>query len=140
MISDLTNFGFKKVGEWKKDEKYGSGVNMELEQLNDQRVIYSFVVDSAIKYIGICDGDERTLEKRMIRYRSRAPDQKTKPGTSLKIILEIKDCLKKGKNVEIYAFKPPNDIHCIGLEVDLVRGLEYPLIKKFSPQWNIRGK
>ncbi len=140
MINDLIKLGFRQIGTWELSESYASGVNMNLYQLNDQRVIYCFVVDSVIKYIGICDEDERTLEMRMKRYRSRAPHQKNKTGTSLEIILKIKKCLEERNKVEIYALKPPNNNYYQGLEVDLVRGLEYPLIKKFRPPWNKRGK
>ncbi len=140
MISDLIELGFTKTGIWELNERYRSGVNMNLFQLNDQRVVYSFVVDSLIKYMGICDENERTLEMRMQRYRSRAPHQKSKTGTSLEIILKIRKCLEEGKTVEIYALKPSINNYYFGLEVDLIRGLEYPLIRKFRPPWNKRGK
>ena len=140
MISDLKKLGFKESGEWELNKKYKSGINMILNQSKNQRVIYCFVVDSIIKYIGICDGCERTLEDRMKRYRSRTEVQKNETGTSLKINLKIKESLKKRKSVKIYTLKPTNYNDYKGLEVDFVRGLEYPLINKYDTPWNIQGK
>ena len=140
MIGDLTKLGFKNVGRWELTERYKSGINMILSQYEDQRVIYCFVVDSVLKYIGVVDSYKRTLKNRMVRYRSRTLAQKYKSGTSLEINLKIKECLEKGRAVDICALKPKNNHVYKKLEVDLVRGLEYPLINKFDTPWNKNGK
>ena len=76
----------------------------------------------------------------MNKYRSRNYSQKSKTGTSLEIVLNIKKCLEEGKLVEVYAFVPSNKNHYQRIEVDLIRGLEYPLMQKFNPQCNKSGK
>lgn len=139
MNSELIKHGFIKAGRCQLNGSYVSGVETTLNQFRDDRVIYSFVVDDNIEYIGICDGQNTTLDKRMKKYTSRASHQKNNTGTSLEVIQKIKKCLEKGKIVEIYALKPPNNYNYKNLKIDLVRGLEYPLIDNFSPSWNKRG-
>ena len=137
MNSELINFGFKKAGRCELSNNYVSGVDIILNQFKEERVIYCFVVDDTIKYIGICEGQNRTLDMRMKKYRSRADHQKNNTGTSLEIIKKIKKCLEKDKIVEIFAHKPPNNYIYKNFEIDLVRGLEYPLIEKYRESlWN----
>jgi uncharacterized protein YerC len=140
MNSELIKHGFIKAGRCQLNgRRYVSGVETILSRFKDERVIYCFVVDDIIEYIGICDSQNRTLDKRMKKYTSRASHQKNNTGTSLEIIKKIKKCLEQGKIVEIYALKPPNNYNYENLKIDLVRGLEYTLIEKFSPSWNKRG-
>lgn len=137
MNRELINFGFEKAGRCELSNNYVSGVDIILNQFKEERVIYCFVVDDTIKYIGICKGQNRTLNMRMKKYRSRADHQKNNKGTSLEIIKKIKKCLEEDKIVEIFAHKPPNNYHYKNFEIDLVRGLEYPLIEKFRASlWN----
>jgi len=147
---DLRNYGFVKVGRWKLNENIKSGIDFELMDFKEERVIYAFVVDGETKYIGICESSKTTLEGRMKKFRNLQGG-----GTNERIANEIKKCLEDGKTVEIFALKPElvvqykgleltiqhNDVELViknkGLEVDLVRGLEYPLIEKLNPEWNI---
>lgn len=139
MNNELIKYDFIKVGKCQLNGRYVSGVETVLNQFKDERVIYCFVVDDIIKYIGICDGQNRTLIERMKKYTSRASHQKNNTGTSLQIIKKIKKCLEERKTIEIYALKPPNNYNYKILKIDLVRGLEYPLIERFRPSWNKRG-
>ena len=59
-------------------------------------------------------------------------------STNERIVKEIKDCLKHGKDVKIFALKPNSTVQYNGLNIDLVKGLENPLIEKLKPDWNIQ--
>lgn len=58
-------------------------------------------------------------------------------STEAKIHSKIKECLDKKEPVDILAYKPHRVI-IDDLEIDLVRGLEYPLIRRYDPPWNVK--
>lgn len=71
----------------------------------------------------------------MKRYQGRAGG-----STNKRITFYIKEALEKSSSVDIYALKPEQDVTLTGLKVDLVKGLEYPLISLLgSEKWNISG-
>ena len=59
-------------------------------------------------------------------------------GTNERITKKIKDCLKRGKAIKIFVLKPESTLQYKGLNVDLVKGLENPLIGRLKPEWNIQ--
>ena len=149
---NLRKYGFIKVGKWILNKNNKSGIDFELNDLNKERVIYAFVVDGKTKYIGICESNKRTLEDRMKMFKNKQGG-----GTNERIADEIKKCLEDGKTVEIFALKPELSVVYKGpeitieynhyteivvknksIEVDLIRGLEYPLIERLKPEWNIK--
>ena len=129
----LDNYGFVEVGKWKLEERLKSGVAFELYSFKEERVVYAFVIDAEAKYIGVCDNTSTTLKNRMSRYQSLQG-----AGTNERIANKIKDCLKRGKAVKIFALKPESTLQYKGLNVDLVKGLENPLIERLKPEWNIQ--
>ncbi|MHC1611594.1 MAG: GIY-YIG nuclease family protein [Candidatus Methanospirareceae archaeon] len=130
---ELDNYGFVEVGKWKLKEHLKSGVAFELYSFKEERVVYAFVIDDEAKYIGVCDNTSTTLKNRMSRYQSLQG-----AGANERIANKIKDCLKRGKAVEIFALKPESTLQYKGLNVDLVKGLENPLIERLKPEWNIQ--
>jgi len=130
---NLSNFGFQEVGKCTLDKGLKSGVRFHVVEMRDDRVIYAYIVDGGVKYIGICDSIGITLRDRMSRYQGM-----TGNGTNLKIALLIKGCLQHGKVVKILAWKPDTEIGFKGLKVDLVKGLENPLIQELRPEWNTK--
>ena len=135
---NLRNYGFVRVGRWKlnksNDKSNKSEIDFELNDLDKERVIYAFVVGDKVKYIGICESSKTTLENRMIKFKNRQGG-----GTNKRIADEIERCLKNGKTVEIFVLKPKLSVFYKGLvEIDIIIGLEYPLIKKLKPEWNIK--
>lgn len=64
-MSLLSHYGFVLVGEWTKREAIKSGVAYKLTALASERVVYSFVVNDAPMYIGICEKHSTTLKDRM---------------------------------------------------------------------------
>src|SRR5437879_2603318 len=99
----------------------------------DQRVLYAFLIAEVVKYIGVCEGARTTLIGRMRRYQGL-----TGGGTNKRIACRIKERLEAGEKVEIYGFCPSRKLTCAEMEIDVVKGLENPLISFFRPEWNIR--
>lgn len=132
-LNKLKKYGFKEVGEWYFYEKIKSKINFKLnEDYKNKRVIYAFIVDNKVKYIGCCQKKNITLENRMKRYKSR-----TGKGTNERVAKEIKKCVENNKAVKIFALEPKEKIRYKNLlKIDLINGLEDPLISKFEPEWN----
>lgn len=130
----LSNYGFVKAGKWKLKNSLKSGIAFELYNFQNERVIYAFVVDNKVKYIGICENTRTTLKGRMERYQHFVG-----AGTNERIAGNIKKCLKQRKEVKILALKPKSELRYEGVYVDLVKGLENPLIEKLKPEWNIKN-
>lgn len=128
-----TALGFCEVGSWSLYSELNSGVRFQLKALADERVIYAFTVDTRVKYIGVCDSSATTLKERMKRYQDRSGG-----GTNERVANLIQSKLSEESFVGILAWKPDNLLEVSGLRVDLVKGLENPLITAFQPEWNIR--
>jgi len=128
--SSLTDYGFVSAGKWTLNNRVKSGISFELCDLKDERVIYAFTVDNDVKYIGICDTTNTTLKNRMNRYQSMIG-----AGTNERLAKQIKRLLEQGKTVRIYALKPDTQIQHKGLNIDLIKGLENPLIDKLRTEW-----
>jgi len=63
-------------------------------------------------------------------------------GTNARVVKEIKGCLNSKpvtKSVKIFALEPQVRKY-EDLNVDLVKGLEYPLIERLKPDWNKQQK
>ena len=128
----LSDYGFVEVGKWKLESGLKSGITFELNNFEKDRVIYAFLVNDEVKYVGICANTVTTLKDRLNRYKMRQG-----AGTNERIANKIKECLKQGKVVKIFALKPESTLLYRGLKVDLIKGLENPLIEKLKPEWNV---
>ncbi len=134
MIIPQELFPFRRVGRWSLDQSLGSGIRFELFDWSDRRVIYAFSTSDRILYIGVCDSSTTTLGSRMSRYQSKAG-----AGANERIAARIRDTLAQGSEVDINAWNPEEGVTIHGIQVDLVKGLENPLIRALSPDWNIHG-
>jgi len=78
--------------------------------------------------VSICDADTTTLKMRMARYRARQGS-----GTNERVADDILRSLMARKAVTIHALLP-GDQGCRykGVSVDLVKGLENPLIRELQ--------
>lgn len=135
-VNQLRRYGFKKVGEWKPNKKLNSGIKVVLKKFKEERALYAFVVGNDVKYIGVCQKDNgkevTTLEDRMKRYQNR-----TGGSTNKRVTNKIKKCLKDSAKVWIFALKPPKNLKYKRLVIDLIMGLENPLIKRLGKgRWN----
>jgi hypothetical protein len=125
---------FFPVGRWILDDSIRSGIRFILSNFADARVIYAFAADDKIVYIGVCEGSTTTLQDRMARYQSRAGT-----GTNQRIAERIQRALSAGVTVTIHAWSPGEGPTIHGILIDLVKGLENPLIRALAPEWNIRA-
>jgi len=132
--NDLRNLGFRPVGNCSLDSNLKSGVRFNLTSYADKRALYSYVVGDVVKYIGVCSNSETTLRARMARYQGLMG-----AGTNRRVALSIREALSTGSSVEIFAWLPGEEIKVGNLTVDLVKGLENPLIEAFRPEWNVHG-
>ena len=126
----LENYGFEEVGNWSPYAQVKSGVNFNLTK--SEQVIYAFVVSKQVKYIGICE--KTSLKERLSEYKNRTTEREKE------IAFDIKRSLDAGHDVKILALKPNLGFKFKDLDVDCIRGLEYPLIAKFNPEWNRKKK
>ncbi len=125
---------FSLAGEWVIDTTLKHNINCNLTDMMDKRVIYAFRNNNTFKYIGICDAKGTTLKVRMDRYKYGSGSK-----TNKRIAKLIYEQLKLNESVLIYAFEPQKDFAINNINIDLVRGLEYPLIDMFldeSVKWN----
>ena len=93
-------------------------------------------VDATPKYLGICEKDTTALKDRMGRYKGQLGGGGGSISTNERVSNIIRQMLDQGKRVEIYALKPATKDIFMDLQVDLVKGLENPLIASFKPEWN----
>jgi hypothetical protein len=133
---NISAYGFVPVGEWTTRDSVKSGITYDLTTLALDRVVYAFVIDGVPKYIGICEKDTTTLKDRMGRYKAQQGSRPQGVSTNERISIEIRRVLDQGKRVEIYALKPTAKLMFVDLQVDLVKGLENPLVAEFKPEWN----
>jgi hypothetical protein len=136
---ELEKYGFVEAGRWCLSDDAASGIAFELTKLGDKRVIYAFVVGGEPKYVGICEKDTTTLKDRLKRYKYRRGRKRKTPGgenTNQHKARLIKQHLEAGEPVLVFALAPEPECDFFGLKVDLVKGLENPLIEKFEPEWN----
>ncbi len=127
---------FQDVGKCVLDKGLKSGVRFCVSGLAAERIIYAFTVGGRVRYAGVCNSTSTTLKHRMKRYQGMAG-----AGTNKRITEAIKECLLKGQPVTIRAWKPDTEVQ-FGTQfgtfkIDLVRGLENPLLDRLAPEWNI---
>ncbi len=133
-MKKLLEFGFKQVGNCRLDTSLTSGVRFVINDFSNERVIYAYITENQVKYIGICDNTKTTLKTRMNSYQAMQGS-----GTNERITKLIKGYLKEGKAVNILAWKPETDFILKGMKIDLIKGLENPLIQELKPKWNIKS-
>jgi hypothetical protein len=131
-MKKLQHIGFQKAGRWiYKSEK----IDLELEEdfVDCTPVLYAFVVDDAIKYIG---ESRKTLQERMQRYKTPAKSSESGGTTNINNNNNIKKELDLGKSVEIYVFVDSGLLSYGGYRINLARGLETSIVEDLQPEWN----
>ncbi|MCG6537142.1 MAG: hypothetical protein L7F78_21140 [Syntrophales bacterium LBB04] len=125
----LLGFGFEEVGEWLFE---GGSLQFRLTQhSNEQNILYAFVAQGEVKYIGI---SKQTLSGRMIGYKRPGPTQSTNINNNAR----IKDLLHRGTPVQILAFVQKEEMLYHDVPIDRAAGLEHNLIARLRPPWNSR--
>lgn len=126
-MNRLIDIGFQKVGEW---GIIGENLSPKLSDLADSsNILYAFISDGEALYVG---KTTQTLQKRLYGYKKPGPTQ----FTNIKGNKLLKELLKAGKSVDIYAL-PDNGLHHFGVfHLNLAAGLEDSIIKTLKPKWN----
>lgn len=131
-VDRLMAIGFKQAGRWSLTNKV---LRLELQPavMHEQNVLYAFVVDNALMYIG---KTTQSLIKRMQGYRSPASNAERGGSTNIKNNRNIIDALAVGANVYIYVLHNMPVQHHGEFPVNLAAGLEDSLISSLAPPWN----
>lgn len=92
-------------------------------------ILYAFICDGEVKYVG---KTVQKLFKRMYGYKNPAKTQSTNIGNNQR----IKDAIKKGFAVDIFALPDDGLMHYGQFHLNLAAGLEDDIIRKLAPEWN----
>lgn len=105
---------------------------LQLDRMQDEtNVLYAFVVDGEVKYVG---KTTQPLRSRMYGYLKPGPTQ----STNIKNRANIKSVLEQGRIVQILVLCD-NGLHHYGdFHINLAAALEDDLIAKLNPDWNGR--
>lgn len=130
MISNLIDLGFLKLSNW---ELIDGNLHCDFcEYANEKNLLYAYVIDRQIKYIG-----QTVMELKQRLYGYKKPNPKQSTNSRLNEL--IKNEILNGKHVEIYVFINDESQKYKGYTVNLAAGLEAILIEEFSPEWNIQS-
>lgn len=134
-LNRLLAIGFKPAGKWSLVNNV-LRLTLEPAVMHEQNVLYAFVVDGKLTYIG---KTTQSLIKRMQGYRSPASTAERGGSTNIKNNRNIVSALSSGATVEIYALHAlPSQAHG-EFSVNLSAGLEDSLINALTPPWNGKG-
>ena len=129
-LAKLEAMGFRKVADWAI--KAGA-LECALQDLaKAQNILYAFVSDRSILYIG---KTVRPLHQRMYGYRRPHATQ----STNIKGNRLILEALSSGLSVSIYALPDNGLLFYGGFHVNLAAGLEDSLVNAIKPPWNKMG-
>lgn len=143
----LTDHGLQKLGAWVQSDhatvahlkaECSFGINYEIpkEWKTKRNVIYAFVINSVIFYLGETTAG---MASRFNGYRYGNPLAK---DTDNRIKLAITRALKNGKDVEIWGGQPiaqldtPNGTR---LDIPASKPLEEHLISTINPELNVKN-
>ena len=96
-------------------------------------VLYAFVVDGALVYVGKTRG---ALKDRLQRYKTPAKNALHGGSTNIKNNKNIRSSLLAGKTVEIYVLPDKHEESYGGFQFSRAAALEDDLIAQFKPAWN----
>lgn len=136
----IEKLGFKYAGKWKLDNDKKIKANLIEEKKAQTKVLYAFVVDETVKYVGVTT----SLAQRMLNYRNNLDENQYANRRNNENITEILKDEKSKKDVLIYTLSE-NDVKKEAKEIkDLITyttGLEDKLIEKMNLTengWNKR--
>jgi hypothetical protein len=135
-VKQLTDYGFKPVGEWIWNNKKPGQItfNINEEALDKTELIYAFTIGDTVRYIGVTT---TSLKKRMNGYKN-APEpkdganKKGLPTTNIKLRKFIIQELKNKNIVKIQILCEQSLCLYQGLKISLVSGIEHSLIDAFN--------
>lgn len=126
-VNRLLDIGFEHAGHWSLDS---GNLHFDLTRHSAQaNVLYAFVCDGQVKYVG---KTVQPLRTRLSGYRRPAKGQ----STNIKNHRRISDLISSGVAVEILALPDNGLIHYGPFHVNLAAGLEDDIIRTLNPEWN----
>jgi hypothetical protein len=124
----LLDAGFVLLGEWRSTSDAG----FELSTVAPVDAgVYAFVVDGAVRYIGLT---QTGIRSRLGHYKYGYARQRT----SARVKGLILEALSAGSKIEVLIAFPPQLVWN-GLPVDGAAGLEAGLLRAACPTWNKQG-
>ena len=137
-IIDLTkeelvgNYCFEKIGEYslQNNDLISNDIGFTKKELNvRERLVYAFVVDDLVVYIG----KTKTGFKRPFSYHK----DYNNPEKKRRVHERIREVIRKNK-IEIFArvFKGEIKVENIEIKINPYGGVEEALINEFKPDWN----
>lgn len=126
-MNRLLEIGFVQAGNWSLvDGKLVLTITVHGEHRN---VLYSFLEDGEIRYIG---KSVRTLRQRMHGYWRPSSTQ----STNVRVNGLIQQSLSAGRDVEILVLPDSGLMHYGQFHLNLAAGLEDSIIASIQPPWN----
>jgi len=123
----LYEIGFRPVGHWHLED---GQLRLELStMIEQQNVLYAFVTNDSVRYVG---KTTQTLRRRMLGYLRPRKTQSTNIRNHQAII----DLLKRDESVDILAFADPGHLRYGAFHLNVAAGLEDSIIKILDPEWN----
>lgn len=129
-LQRLEHIGFRAVGRWALDN--GRARCVLAECASAANILYSFVVDGEVMYIG---KTTRTLKERLYGYQNPGATQSTNRKGNRFILA----ALQADREVAVYALPDNGLLHDGGFPVNLAAGLKDSLISTVQPAWNKAG-
>jgi hypothetical protein len=126
-LNQLTAMGFIECGEWVAAED--QLVPNLLKCADNRNILYAFVVDDVVMYIG------KTVQS----FRARMQGYRTPGATQLTNVRNhknIRNALGSGQRVAIYVLPDNGLLKYGGFHVNLAAGLEDALVRELQPPWN----
>lgn len=130
-MNRLLNIGFVPVGHWRLcNEGIRCDLTLHHTTIN---VLYSFVSNSEIKYIG---KTKMRLSERMYGYQNPGSSQ----ITNIRVNAAIRNLLNNKQPVDILILSDNGLLKYGDFRVNLAAGLEDTLIYEINPDWNLSGR
>ena len=132
-MNRLLDIGFVTAGHWLLSD---GKLTFELERhANDNNVLYAFVCDGNVKYVG---KSLRTLAERLYGYKNPGLTQ----STNIRNHTRIKSAIASGTAVDILALPDRGLIHYGAFHLNLAAALEDDIIRVLNPDdfiWMMLG-
>lgn len=126
-LGRLKAIGFIVAGVWKLN---GERIICDLNELATVRnVLYAFVVDGELMYVG---KTVQPLRTRMAGYKCPGSTQ----STNIRNNQNIRESLASGKTVDLYVLPDNGLLHYGNFHVNLAAGLEDSVVRELNPPWN----
>ncbi|HOY29467.1 MAG TPA: GIY-YIG nuclease family protein [Flavobacteriales bacterium] len=131
-LARIRSIGLVHAGIWKLNDPIIEFSLMHGFPDRDD-VLYAFVIEESVKYVGITS---KRLSERMGQYAKPYATQ----STNIRLKEFIRDSLKSGIEVSVYALPSSLPIHVGEFPLNIAAGIEYSLIERLDPDWNTDGR